>query len=186
MAASALAPPGRPGRADLPRSPSRAGTPKRRPAPRRARKSSLAAGYILERADIYEVIFWADAESEKALASSFSRMFRYLRGEGASEPGDHADVRDTVLADLSCSPGRWLLILDNCTDERLADNWVPRAGNGHVIVTTVNSARTPQGDTRIEVSDMLPAEAVALARGRLDVVAEPGGLSALPARRAGP
>lgn len=136
-------------------------------------KSCLAVGYLLERADIYDVIFWADGESEKTLAASFSRMFRYLRGEGASEPGGPADVRDAVLADLSCTLGRWLLILDNCMDERLSDSWMPRAGNGHVIVTTVNSARTAQDDTRIQVGGMLIAEAVALARRRLDVAAEP-------------
>ena len=30
-------------------------------------KTSLAAGYLLERADIYDVIFWVDAENEQTL-----------------------------------------------------------------------------------------------------------------------
>jgi hypothetical protein len=90
-----------------------------------------------------------------------------------------------VLTDLSCSLGRWLLILDNCTDERLADSWVPRAGNGHVIVTTLNSASTPHGDTRIEVGGMSPAQAVELVRRRIEAAEEPSGPEpGLPARLA--
>src|SRR5262249_52706807 len=84
-------------------------------------KTSLAVSYILDRADIYDVIFWADAEREETLASSFARIFRYLRGDDASLPEAPAAVRDAVLSELSCVAGRWLLILDNCTDERTAD-----------------------------------------------------------------
>jgi hypothetical protein len=130
-------------------------------------KTSLAVGYLLERADLYDVIFWADAESEKALASSFAGIFRYLRGEDAPEPADPARLRESVLTDLSCTAGRWLLILDNCADERLADVWVPKAGEGHVVVTTLDSASPPQGDTRIKVEGMPAAQAVDLLTRRL-------------------
>lgn len=138
-------------------------------------KTSLAVGYLLERADLYDVVFWADAESEQTLASSYSRIFRYFRGEDVPEPPDSARLRDAVLADLSRAAGQWLLVLDNCPDERLADSWVPRAGNGHVIMTTVNSARPPQGDTRIVVSGMPPAQAVALLARRLGDGTSPDG-----------
>lgn len=130
-------------------------------------KTSLAVGYLLERADLYDVIFWADAESETALASSFAGIFRYLHGEDAPEPADPARLREAVLTELSCAAGRWLLILDNCADERQADGWVPRAGDGHVIVTTLDSARPPQGDTRVEVGGMPAAQAVDLLTRRL-------------------
>ena len=90
-------------------------------------KTSLAVGYLLDRADVYDTIFWVDAESEQTLASSFSRIFRFLRGDDVPEPSDPAGLRDAVLTDLSCVAGPWLLILDNCADERLADGWVPQA-----------------------------------------------------------
>jgi hypothetical protein len=138
-------------------------------------KTSLAVGYLLDRADLYDVIFWADAESERALASSYSRIFRYLRGEDAPEPPDPAGLRDAVLTELSCAAGQWLLVLDNCTDERLADSWVPRAGAGHVIMTTINSARPPQGDTRIEVTGMTAVQAAGLLSKRLAPGAQPDG-----------
>ena len=138
-------------------------------------KTSLAVGYLLDRADVYDVIFWVDAESENTLASSFSRIFRFLRGDDVPEPSDPAGLRDAVLTDLSCVAGLWLLILDNCADERLADGWVPQAGSGHVIVTTINSARTPQGDTRIEVTAMSAVQAVDLLRRRLAADTQPDG-----------
>ena len=93
-------------------------------------KTSLAAGYVFDRADIYDVIFWADAESAMTLASSFSRIRRELRGHDAPLPADPNVLRDVVLSDLSCAAGRWLLVLDNCVDLRRADDWVPRAGVG--------------------------------------------------------
>jgi hypothetical protein len=138
-------------------------------------KTSLAVGYLLERADLYDVIFWADAESEKALASSFAEIFCYLRGEDAREPADPARLRETVLTDLSCMAGRWLLVLDNCADERQADAWLPKAGDGHVIVTSLDSATPPQGDTRIKVEGMPAAQAVDLLTRRLAPHGPPGG-----------
>lgn len=138
-------------------------------------KTSLTVGYLLDRADVYDVIFWADAESEQTLTASFSRIFRYLRGDDAPEPPDAVALRDAVLTDLSCIAGRWLLVLDNCADERLADGWVPQAGSGHVITTTINSARSPQGDTRIEVPGMSPTQAVDLLGRRLTAGTQPDG-----------
>jgi hypothetical protein len=138
-------------------------------------KTSLAVGYLLERADLYDVIFWADAESGKSLVSSFAEIFRYLHGEDAPEPADPARLRDSVLTGLSSTAARWLLVLDNCADERLADDWVPKAGDGHVIVTTLDSARPPQGDTRVEVPGMLAAQAVDLLTRRLAPDEQPDG-----------
>ena len=138
-------------------------------------KTSLAVGYLLDRADVYDAIFWAHAESEQTLAASFSRIFRFLRGDDAPQPSDPAGLRDAVLTELSCVAGRWLLILDNCADERLADRWVPQAGSGHVITTTINSARTPQGDTRMEVTAMSAVQAVDLLRRQLAADAQPDG-----------
>lgn len=138
-------------------------------------KTSLAVGYLLERADLYDVIFWADAESERALVSSFSGIFHYLRGEDVPAPSESARLREVVLAELSASAGRWLLILDNCTDERQMDAWVPKSGTGHVIVTTLDSGRPAEGDVRIEVQGMATAQAVALLARRLVSAGEPDG-----------
>lgn len=138
-------------------------------------KSSLAAGYVLDRADIYDVIFWVDAESEQALASSFVRILRYLRGGESSLPADSAHLRDMVLSDLSCAAGRWLLILDNCVSRRIAEKWIPRKGSGHIILTTTDSASPPRAGSQVGVEGMTVPQAVELLRRRLAPAGEPDG-----------
>ena len=138
-------------------------------------KTSLAVGYLLDRADIYDAIFWVDAESEETLTSSFSRIFRYLRGGDSSAPSDPAYLRDTVLSDLSCVAGRWLLILDNCVDPHLTEKWIPQAGSGHVIVTTTDSASPPRAGSQVEVGGMAVLQAVELLRRRLAPIRKPDG-----------
>ena len=138
-------------------------------------KTSLAAGYVLECADIYEVIFWVDAENEQTLIASFSRIFRYLRSEASPVPPDPALLQEAVLGDLSTAAGQWLMILDNCVHSRLVEGWVPRAGTGHVIITTTDSAIPPRAATRIEVGGMATMQAVDLLRRRLLPGGEPTG-----------
>lgn len=138
-------------------------------------KTSLAAAYVLERADIYDGIFWADAESPMTLASSFSRIYRELRGHDALVPDDPAVLRETVLSGLSCTAGRWLLVLDNCVDLRHVDDWVPKAGRGHVIVTTTDSASPPWASTAVPVTGMAVAQAVELLSWGLGLQMAPDG-----------
>jgi hypothetical protein len=130
-------------------------------------KTSLAVGYVLDRADVYDVIFWADAENEQTLARSFSAIYRYLHGADVPGPADLSVLREEVFTDLSSASGRWLLVLDNCPDLRAADRWLPRAGAGHVVVTTTD-ARTPvRAAERIEVPVMAPGQGVELLARRL-------------------
>ena len=119
------------------------------------------------------VIFWAVAESEMTLASSYSQIYRELRGQDAPVPADPAVLREDVLTDLSCVAGRWLLVLDNCVDLRARDEWVPRAGGGHVIVTTTDSASPPWASMLVPVTVMAVAQAVELLRKGLDMQSEP-------------
>jgi len=132
-------------------------------------KSSLAFGYVLDRADIYDVIFWANAESEQTLAASFARIFRRLRGRDMSVPDDVEVLRGMVLEDLSASAGRWLLVLDNCVHLRHTDKWIPGTGRGHVIVTTTDSASPPWASTPIHVDGMAVPQAVELLRADLEL-----------------
>jgi hypothetical protein len=138
-------------------------------------KTSLAAVYVLERADIYNVIFWADAESVMTLASSFSRIHRELRGHDVPVPDNPAVLREAVLGDLSCTAGRWLLVLDNCVDLRRVDDWVPKAGRGHGIVTTTDSASPPWASTQVPVTGMAVAQAVDLLSWGLGLHTAPDG-----------
>ena len=130
-------------------------------------KTSLAVGYVLDRADVYDVIFWADAENEQTLARSFSNIYRYLHGAEELGPADLSILRETVFTDLSSASRRWLLVLDNCPDLRMADRWLPRAGAGHVVVTTTDARSPVRAAERIEVPVMVPGQGVELLARRL-------------------
>src|ERR1035441_3071170 len=130
-------------------------------------KTSLAVGYVLDRADVYDVIFWADAENEQTLARSFSGIHRYLHGAEVPGPADLSVLRETVFTDLSSAAGRWLLVLDNCPDLRMADRWLPQAGAGHVVMTTTDARSPVRAAERIEVPVMAPEQGVEVLTRRL-------------------
>jgi hypothetical protein len=59
------------------------------------------------------------------------------------------------------------MVLDNCTDLRIAEPWIPRAGNGHVIVTATDDEAPPGSAAKITVGPMSETEAITLVRARL-------------------
>ena len=89
---------------------------------------------------------------------------------------DPSLLREAVLGDLSTAVGRSANDSKTtaCTS-RLVEEWVPRMGGGHVIITTTDSAIPPRASTRVEVGRMAIAEAVDLLRRRLIPAGEPAG-----------
>ena len=136
-------------------------------------KTSLAASYVLDRADVYDAILWADAESEETLVSAFERIAGHLyRGNDIPIPVEPEHLRDHVHAALSRTSGTWLMVLDNCVNPRFIENWIPHAGRGHVIVTTTDSTLPPRSGSKIEVGAMDSAQAVELLARRLGPLSE--------------
>ncbi|MEU2624624.1 hypothetical protein ABZ642_42045 [Streptomyces sp. NPDC007157] len=129
-------------------------------------KSSLAAAYIAGHAYRYDAVFWVDAESEEALVASFTRVLAHLTGAG--EPAEVRDprlLRERVHAELQSLPGPWLMVFDDASVS-VADAWIPRRGQGRVIVTALGGHwRGAQG--RIELAPMSSEEALRLLRLRL-------------------
>jgi hypothetical protein len=114
-------------------------------------KSSLAAGWIAENADRYEVCLWASGESEESLLSAFVRFRDWLTWRRpATAHGDvptaaAEDVRSQVFTLLSELHGRWLLVLDGVTSADALLRWAPSWGDGHVLITTQDRVGWPQG-----------------------------------------
>ena len=134
-------------------------------------KSSLAAAYIYDQADSYDCIFWVDAESHESLLGAFGSVLKYLRNLADNGPyGNQAGyIRNEVHIELSRLPGRWLIVFDNITDRRESDTWIPRAGNGDVILTSVDSTAR-HGSARImHIGTMSVPESVELLRRRLSL-----------------
>ena len=133
-------------------------------------KSSIAAGYILDRADLYDAIYWVDAENDPALHISFTQILAHLSGADDDDAAaDSTWLRSRVHSLLARSAGRWLLVFDNCTEPRSAEPWIPHAGNGHVIVTSTDSAQPLGPGAKIGVGPMSPGEALTLLKRRLHV-----------------
>ncbi|NUS44966.1 MAG: hypothetical protein HOQ24_14920, partial [Mycobacteriaceae bacterium] len=77
---------------------------------------------------------------------------------------------------MSRLPGRWALIFDNASEPGLPGRWIPAAGDGDILITSLNAAANYGRATVIEVGTMTEAEALHLLRKRL-----PGSWSAIDA-----
>jgi hypothetical protein len=136
-------------------------------------KSSLAADYVADQADFYDVIFWVDAETTHSLLTSFRRIAGFLH------PGDATEiyhipavrVRDAVHAELTRLTGRWAMIFDNVSNQRQTELWIPRSGRGDVIITSIDSTARHGSATVINVGVMEEDEATELLRKRLGLSA---------------
>src|SRR5256885_11582535 len=61
------------------------------------------------------------------------------------------------------------MVFDNITDLRQTDEWMPRAGSGHVVVTSIDSTGRHGTATVIDVGVMEQSEAVELLCRRLRI-----------------
>jgi hypothetical protein len=137
-------------------------------------KSSLACGFVGENADRYDMVMWLDASSQEALDSSFRRVLEYLRQRRGAHglrqpqlaPGEVAAEVSWLLAELDMA---WLAVFDDADDPRSLEAYIPKIGNGTVIITSVNAAGRYDEQFTLEVPCMTPAEAMALTAQRLSI-----------------
>ncbi|MFF4305508.1 hypothetical protein [Streptomyces sp. NPDC001601] len=131
-------------------------------------KSSAAAFYISERADVYDFIGWIDCETGASTLASFLRVLDALDPNAASGQQARPDeTQQAVQRALGRLSGRWLLIFDNVAATRQAEPWVPKAGRGDVILTTLNGATHLGTGEVVHVSAMERHESVQLLTRRL-------------------
>lgn len=127
-------------------------------------KSSLAAGYVAEYLDAYDMVVWLDASHPP---HTLVQGFRAAAGKLGVDPDVSAErLRAAVLERLSRLAGRWLLIFDDA-EAAAVSSWIPRIGDGDVLITSIDST-----DRDIPVGRMSPAEAASLLAARLELSAE--------------
>jgi tetratricopeptide (TPR) repeat protein len=95
-------------------------------------KSQLAARYVHERADEYDVVAWIRAEDGGI--ADLSELATEL-GLPAAEQTP-AELAAGAVRWLSGCEERWLLVLDNVAAPEQLRDCCPSAGNGRVIITT--------------------------------------------------
>jgi hypothetical protein len=132
-------------------------------------KSSLACAYIHDHADSYDCIFWVDASDKETLPGSFRRIVSFLcpTDPESAYALPASQILDVAATELGRHPGRWAVVFDNVSQQRLVDPWIPRSGDGDVLITSVDSAARYGSATVVRIGPMTESESGELLANRL-------------------
>jgi serine/threonine protein kinase/tetratricopeptide (TPR) repeat protein len=95
-------------------------------------KSQLALEYAYQRAGDYGLVAWIHAEHPETIAAGYSSIGAAL---GLPDAGNEHEMLATVRSWLEQNGG-WLLVFDNVRDPEAIRMYLPRAHDGHVLVTS--------------------------------------------------
>ena len=117
-------------------------------------KTQSALAYALQhRADYPDGVFWVNAETTAQLTGGFLEIAKTL-GLAAAASNDVDRVIRAVLEWFNGTTG-WLAIFDNVDDRRDLPPFLPQRGEGHVLLTSRESAFGELGIARaLEVVDL--------------------------------
>jgi len=149
-------------------------------------KTQLAADYAHRRWEerAVDLLVWTTAGSRTQILTGLAAAAVEVAG---ADPGDPQAAAGRLLAWLSETDRRWLVVLDDLTDPAdLADLWPPDRPGGQVLVTTRRRDPVLFGPARhrVDVGVFTPAEAAAYlaatlaAHGRTEPAGELAGLAA--------
>ena len=99
-------------------------------------KTQLVVEYAYRHVQDYEVVWWVRAEEPAKLAADYAALASplYLR---ESDESDQRVIIDAVRRWLE-QHGGWLLIFDNARGPTEVREYLPQAGQGHVLITSRN------------------------------------------------
>jgi tetratricopeptide (TPR) repeat protein len=116
-------------------------------------KTQVALEYAYRYHADYTAVLWVRADSASTLTSEFVAVAHVL-GLPERDVQDQAVIVEAVLRWLRQQVG-WLLVLDNVDDLAVVEPFMPKAGRGHLLLTTRARALGGLAD-RIEVQKMEP------------------------------
>lgn len=127
-------------------------------------KTQIAVEFAYRFQDDYDLVWWVTADEERSIRRSLVSLARRL---GLVESVDADDTVGSVLDVLRRGEthARWLLIFDNAGPPDSIQNYRPRAGHGHVIVTS-RSNRWLGHEATVSVDVFTEEESVAMLRRR--------------------
>jgi tetratricopeptide (TPR) repeat protein len=101
-------------------------------------KTQVALEYAYRSRDLdrYGHTFWVNAASEEALLAGFVMLAELLPDFPAKEETDEWKLVEAVKRWLEQCQQRWLLIFDNADDVALVGSYLPKLGNGSIVLTT--------------------------------------------------
>jgi tetratricopeptide (TPR) repeat protein len=132
-------------------------------------KSQVAAGFADAqwRARLIDLLLWIDASTLTGVLSGYVAAGAAITG--AAVPGDAASVAASVVAWLSQTDRRWLVVFDDLADDDLLTGLWPASRTGRVLITTGSrSAADRLGKAAVaELGPFSPREAMSYLAGRL-------------------
>ncbi|HET6355447.1 FxSxx-COOH system tetratricopeptide repeat protein [Streptomyces sp.] len=96
-------------------------------------KSTVAVEYVHRHQDEYGLVWQLRAEDPTVLSADYRRLADSL---DLNDRAESADPIDQVRKALAARSDRWLLLLDNVTDEDAIRGMLPAGGDGEILITT--------------------------------------------------
>ncbi len=84
----------------------------------------------------YRDILWISAASAETIVTSFVELARLLPTLVPQEETNQHSIIAAILRWLEQREPPWLLLVDNADDLSLVQPYLPRQGNGHILLTT--------------------------------------------------
>jgi tetratricopeptide (TPR) repeat protein len=134
-------------------------------------KTQTAVEYAYRYYHTYRAVLWVNAAARDALITSYVELAALLTLPERQEQDQNKIV--AAVKRWFTTHEQWLLIVDNADDLSLAEDFLPAAGHGHLLLTTRASAPGTLAQ-RIEVEKMDLDESMLLLLRRARVLA-PGG-----------
>jgi serine/threonine protein kinase/tetratricopeptide (TPR) repeat protein len=139
-------------------------------------KTQVAIEYAYRFQTSYQAVLWAKADTTETLLAEFAGLADLL----CLQQGEHDQQRDAdaVKRWLETHTG-WLLILDNVDDLAVVNEFIPREGAGHILLTARSQA-TGTLAQRIELEKMEPDEGALFLLRRAKVLVQEASLADAP------
>jgi tetratricopeptide (TPR) repeat protein/nucleoside phosphorylase len=101
-------------------------------------KTQIAVEYAYRSRDLdrYTHTFWVNAASEEAIIASFVAIADLLPSLAMRHETDQRTLAEAVKHWLEQCNERWLLIFDNADEVALVREYLPKLGNGSIVLTT--------------------------------------------------
>jgi len=122
-------------------------------------KTQVALKHIFDHRDDYMYIWWLRSEEPAVLAGDYARMAKDLNLPAK----DFQDLSEVAVAVRRWLEGpqdsRWLMVFDNAKAPDKIEGYIPRAGNGQVIITSRHPLWSSMAKP-LPIDEMEPKEAV--------------------------